>query len=387
MRYRVNRPPDSESSVSKEAEAARQAPLGERMLPATTPVPNGHPAEALPPTQRRVDDLIAQIKESADKLARDCTSRGDLKILSRSLRELRYAFKVFSPHRAQRKVTVFGSARTPRDHPAYDQAVQFGRQMAEAGWLVVTGAAAGIMEAGHVGAGRKNSMGLNIILPFEQSANPVIAGDPKLVHMKYFFTRKLMFVKESHAMCLLPGGFGTLDEGLEVLTLLQTGKRDLVPVVLLDEPGGEYWSEFDAFVRRQLLDKRMISPDDLSLYRITDRVDDAVQEILGFFRVYHSMRYVRQQLVIRLNRPRSAELLDGLNSHFADVLVSGRFEVGPALPEEKDEPALAELPRLVFQFNRFASGRLRQMVNALNRGHVEQQEFPPAAIDVPPVPE
>lgn len=383
----MNRSRDPESSVSKEAEAARQAPLGERMLPSTTPAPNGHSVEPLPPTQRRVDDLIAQIKESADKLARDRTSRGDLKILSRSLRELRYAFKVFSPHRAQRKVTVFGSARTPRDHPAYNQAVQFGRQMAEAGWLVVTGAAAGIMEAGHVGAGRENSMGLNIILPFEQSANPVIAGDPKLVHMKYFFTRKLMFVKESHAMCLLPGGFGTLDEGLEVLTLLQTGKRDLVPVVLLDEPGGEYWSEFDGFVRRQLLDKRMISPDDLSLYRITDRVEDAVQEILGFFRVYHSMRYVRQQLVIRLNRPISAELLDGLNSHFADVLVSGRFEVGPALPEEKDEPALAELPRLVFQFNRFASGRLRQMVNALNRGHVEEQECPPAAIDVPPVPE
>ncbi len=384
---RVNRPRDPELSVSKEAEAARQAPLGERMLPSTTPAPNGRPADALPPTQRRVDDLIAQIKESADKLARDRTSRGDLKILSRSLRELRYAFKVFSPHRAQRKVTVFGSARTPRDHPAYDQAVQFGRQMAEAGWLVVTGAAAGIMEAGHVGAGRENSMGLNIILPFEQSANPVIAGDPKLVHMKYFFTRKLMFVKESHAMCLLPGGFGTLDEGLEVLTLLQTGKRDLVPVVLLDEPGGEYWSEFDGFVRRQLLDKHMISPDDLSLYRITDRVEDAVQEILDFFRVYHSMRYVRQQLVIRLNRPLSAELLDGLNSYFADVLVGGRFEVGPALPEEKDEPALAELPRLVFQFNRFASGRLRQMINAINRGHVEQQECPPAAIDVPPVPE
>lgn len=357
------------------------------MLPATTPVPNGQPAEALPPNQRRVDDLIAQIKESADKLARDRTSRGDLKIISRSLRELRYAFKVFSPHRAQRKVTVFGSARTPRDHPAYNQAVRFGRQMAEAGWLVVTGAAAGIMEAGHVGAGRENSMGLNIILPFEQSANPVIAGDPKLVHMKYFFTRKLMFVKESHAMCLLPGGFGTLDEGLEVLTLLQTGKRDLVPVVLLDEPGGEYWNEFDRFVRGQLLDNHMISPDDLSLYRITDRVDEAVQEILGFFRVYHSMRYVRQQLVIRLNQPISAELLDGLNSHFSDVLVSGRFEVCPALPEEKDEPALAELPRLVFQFNRFASGRLRQMINALNRGHVEPRECPPAAIDVPPVPE
>ena len=198
----------------------------------------------------RVIDLIEQIKQSADKLAIDRTSRGDLKILSRALRELRYAFKVFTPYRGRPKVTVFGSARTAPDEPAYRQAVAFGRAMADQKWLVVTGAASGIMEAGHVGAGRENSMGLNIMLPFEQYANPIIAGDTKLVHMKYFFTRKLMFVKECNAVCLLPGGFGTLDEGLEVLTLLQTGKRDMIPVVLLDEPGGKYWEGFDRLVHR-----------------------------------------------------------------------------------------------------------------------------------------
>ena len=243
----------------------------------------------------KVSDLIALIRESVDKLARDNTSRGDLKILSRTLRELRYAFKVFTPYRTRRKVTVFGSARTRPEEPAFEQAVAFGRTMAEHEWLVVTGAASGIMEAGHIGAGRENSMGLNIMLPFEQYANPVIAGDTKLVHMKYFFTRKLMFVKECDAVCLLPGGFGTLDEGLEVLTLLQTGKRDMVPVVFLDSPGGEFWQDFQRFVERRLLGHGMISPEDLSLYKLTDKVEEAVAEIIQFFRVYQSMRYVKQQ--------------------------------------------------------------------------------------------
>ncbi|MCH7728166.1 MAG: LOG family protein, partial [Planctomycetes bacterium] len=177
---------------------------------------------------RQIDDLIEMIKTSADKLAEDDPSRGDLKILSRTIRELRYAFKVFSEYRGQRKVTLFGSARTKPEHPTYQEAVDFGRAMSEHDWMVVTGAAGGIMEAGHVGAGRENSMGLNIMLPFEQYANPIIAGDKKLVHMKYFFTRKLMFVKECDAVVCLPGGFGTLDESMELLTLLQTGKRDMV---------------------------------------------------------------------------------------------------------------------------------------------------------------
>lgn len=314
-----------------------------------------------------IADLIEKIKMSADKLAGDHTSRGDLKILSRTLKELRYAFKVFAPYRRHRKVTVFGSARTSPDEPAYGQAVRFGQAMAEHGWLVVTGAASGIMEAGHVGAGREQSMGLNILLPFEQAANSVIAGDDKLVYMKYFFTRKLMFVKESHAMCLLPGGFGTLDEGLEVLTLLQTGKRDMAPVVLLDEPGGDYWADFQHFVEKNLLGRGMIERDDLSLFKRTDDVAEAVAEILQFFRVYHSMRYVRGNLVLRLNRSLDETKLERINTQFADILDGGRFTQGSPLPEERDEPDLAHLSRLVFPFNRHALGRLRQLIDCVNK--------------------
>jgi uncharacterized protein (TIGR00730 family) len=323
----------------------------------------------LPPhwPSKRIAELIGTIKESADKLAADHTSRGDLKIISRTLRELRYAFKVFSPYRHSRKVTVFGSARTPPGQPAYDQAVAFGRAMAERGWFVITGAASGIMEACHVGAGREQSMGLNILLPFEQSVNRIIAGDRKLVYMKYFFTRKLMFVKESDAFCLMPGGFGTLDEGLEVLTLLQTGKHDMMPVVLLDQPGGDYWAAFDQFVRRQLLGRGMIGEEDLSLYRLTDRVEDAVDEILRFYRVYHSMRYVRNHLVFRLQRPLSEALLAEIDGRFRDILTEGRFTLGAPLDEEREESDLAAMPRLIFRFNRRDYGRLRQLIDCINR--------------------
>jgi uncharacterized protein (TIGR00730 family) len=334
-------------------------------------------AQAVNPANGKLDephivDLIEQIKESADKLAVDKTSRGDLKILSRTLRELRYAFKVFTPYRSRRKVTVFGSARTRPDAATYQQGVAFGRAMAEQKWLVVTGAASGIMEAGHVGAGRENSMGLNIMLPFEQYSNPVIAGDTKLVHMKYFFTRKLMFVKECDAVCLLPGGFGTLDEGLEVLTLLQTGKRDLVPVVFLDEPGGTFWQEFQDYIKRRLLGDGMISPEDLSLYMLTDNADAAVREILEFYKNYHGMRFVKNKLVFRLREAPSADLLAEINLEFADILTNGEFTVGGPLPGE-DEPELADLPRLVFRFNRRSLGRLRQLVDVLNRGRIEPQ--------------
>lgn len=317
-----------------------------------------------------IADLIQRIRDLTDKLAGDHTGRGDLKILSRTLQELRYAFKVFSPYRHRRKVTIFGSARTRPEQPAYHQAVAFSRRMAAEGWMVITGAASGIMEAGHVGAGRENSLGLNILLPFEQAANPVIAGDPKLVYMKYFFTRKLMFVKETSALCCLPGGFGTLDEGLEVLTLLQTGKRDMVPVVFLDEPQGEYWAAFQEFVTRQLLGRGMISPEDLSLYSITTDVDKAVGEILGFYRVYHSMRYVRRRLVLRLSHRPGPETIEHLNTAFADLLAEGRFELSGPLDEERDEPELAALPRIVFTFNRSSFGRLRQMIDTLNRAPV-----------------
>jgi len=350
---RVTSPDPSASHAQDSQQTGSELP---RLDPAVTEV-----------TPDRITELIDEIKLSADKLVKDRASRGDVKLLSRTIRELRYAFKVFAPYRTFRKVTIFGSARTKPEEPAYQQAVEFGRQIARHRWMVVTGAAGGIMEAGLVGASRENSMGLNILLPFEQAANRVIAGDPKLVHMKYFFTRKLMFVKESDAICLLPGGFGTLDEGLEVLTLLQTGKRDLVPVVLLDEPGGDYWSTLETFIRKQLLARALISPEDLYLYKRTDRVEDAVDEILSFFRVYHSMRYVRGTLVLRLNRRPSDAVLATIQSQFADILLAGRFEICGQLPEEKEEIALAALPRLVFQYNRYNQGRLRQLIDFLNR--------------------
>lgn len=321
--------------------------------------------------RQSIDDLIERIKLSADQLAQDGSSRGDLKLLSRTLRELRYAFKIFSPYRRQRKVTVFGSARTPPAAPAYQQAVEFGRAMAEADWLVVTGAASGIMEAGHVGAGREKSMGLNIMLPFEQSANRVIAGDQKLVNMKYFFTRKVMFVKECDAVACLPGGFGTLDEATEVMTLLQTGKRDLVPLVLLDAPGGDFWQTFDNFIVQHLLADGLISAEDLCLYKLTDNCAEAVAEILNFYRNYHSMRYVRDQLVLRIREAPSAELLEGLQAHFSSLATDGHIESRGALPSEVNEPELAHFHRIVLKFNRRNLGLLRLMIDCLNAASLD----------------
>ncbi|MCO8121481.1 LOG family protein [Stieleria sp. TO1_6] len=311
-------------------------------------------------------DLFDEMRATIDRLEKDRTARGDLKILSRTLLELRYAFKVFRPYRRRRKVTIFGSARTQPDHPDYQSAVALGRQMAVHGWMVITGAGGGIMEAGHVGAGKEASMGLNIMLPFEQGANHVIEGDPKLVTMKYFFTRKLMFVKECSAVVCCPGGFGTLDEALETLTLMQTGKQTMLPLVLLDHPHGSYWSDLGKFIDKQLLDGGMISPDDVSLYRITNDVNVAIDEILTFYRRYHSMRYVRDRLVFRLKERLSDEKMEQIRSEFTDILVSGGFEQRSALSEEAGEPDLAGLPRLVFHFNRRALGRLRSLINCIN---------------------
>ncbi|MFO0881694.1 MAG: LOG family protein [Gemmataceae bacterium] len=311
------------------------------------------------------EHLVAQMRETADKFLRDGASRGDLKLVTTALKELRYCFKVFTPYREIRKVTVFGSARLPPSDAAYQTAVEYGRQMAEAGFMVITGAAAGIMEAGHAGAGREKSIGINILLPFEQGANPIISGDRKLMHLKYFFTRKLLFVKESDAVALFPGGFGTQDEGFEVLTLIQTGKSQLIPIVLLDAPGGDYWIRWQGFITEVLLARKLISPEDLSLYRICHTVEEAVEEVMTFYRVYHSMRYVENRLVIRLQNPISEATLEYIRSHFTDIVVSGTFEQGPALPSEGIE--LPHLPRLYFHFNRRNMGRLRQLVDTVNR--------------------
>jgi uncharacterized protein (TIGR00730 family) len=311
--------------------------------------------------------LIDEIKATADKLAADGATRGDLKILSRVLRELRYAFKVFTPYRRRFKVTVFGSARTSREHPAYKQSVEFGRRMAQAGWMVVTGAGSGIMEGAHVGAGKEMSMGVNIMLPFEQESNAVISQDQKLVHLKYFFTRKLLFVKEVHAIALFPGGFGTQDEGFETLTLIQTGKRDVMPIVLLDEPGGTYWTAWQRFVTDELLRRELISQEDLSLFKVTDRVDEAVKEITDFYSAFNSMRYVRNKLVIRLNFEPSDELIERLNKEFGDILEFGEITRAAVQKLESDDEHLKDLPRLMLAFNRRNFGRLRQMIDVLNR--------------------
>jgi uncharacterized protein (TIGR00730 family) len=320
-----------------------------------------------------IEQLVQQLKETADKLIRDQANRGDVKLLNTALKELRYAFKVFAPYRNRRKVTIFGSARIEPGHPAFSQAVAFSRQIADAGFMVITGAASGIMEAGHRGAGRENSIGVNILLPFEQAANSVIAGDNKLMHLKYFFTRKLLFVKESDAIALFPGGFGTQDEGFEVLTLIQTGKSHLFPIVLIDEPGGDYWRQWQRYVEDVLLARGMISPEDMALYKVTDSVKEAVEEVVGFYRVYHSMRYVRGQLVLRLRRPLSPACLANIREQFADIVVAGTFDISSALPDEANDPHVAALPRLRFRFDRRSLGRLRMLINAINQDSADDE--------------
>lgn len=325
------------------------------------------PADHATPTDEKLEELVLQLKETADKLLRDRAGRGDLKLLTTAFKELRYCFKVFGGYRGVRKVTVFGSARTRPDHPAYQAAVAFSKRMVEKGFMVITGAANGIMEAGHVGAGRDMSFGLNILLPFEQEANSVISGDPKLMNLRYFFTRKLVFIKESDAVVLFPGGFGTLDEAFEALTLVQTGKTHIFPVVLVDEPGGEYWSRFQKFVEDGLIGEGYISPEDRALYRITDSIEDAVREVTQFYRIYHSMRYVRGDLLLRLHRRLSSTTMSRLDVEFADILSGGGFTQTEMLPQEANEPKISNLPRLKFRFNRLHQSRLRQLIDVINQ--------------------
>lgn len=312
------------------------------------------------------EELVKQIKSTADGLARDQATRGDLKLLSRALRELRYAFSVFKPYRRQRKVSVFGSARTPPGTPAYVHARRFGDMMAEDDWMVLTGAGGGIMEAANVGAGPEASMGVNIMLPFEQEPNRVVRNDEKLVYLKYFFTRKLLFVKEVHAVALFPGGFGTLDEAFEVLTLVQTGKRDLMPIVMIDEPNGTYWKQWQEFVHEELFKAELISPEDSSLYKITSDLDDAVAEITNFYSVYNSMRYVRGRLVIRLHVAPGDALLERLNDEFCDICTKGAITPVETHAYESDDSHLRNLPRIGLSFDRRQVGRLRQMVDLIN---------------------
>ncbi|MDP3722808.1 MAG: TIGR00730 family Rossman fold protein, partial [Candidatus Omnitrophota bacterium] len=310
--------------------------------------------------------LLEEMVVSVYRLGQDGSSTGDLKILNAAVKELRYAFKIFRPYRGVRKVAMFGSARLSRQHPACYLAREFGRAMVRAGWMVITGAASGIMKAGHEGAGREASFGLNIRLPFEQEANPIIAQDAKLISCKYFFTRKLLFIKESHATALFPGGFGTLDEGFESLTLVQTGKSDPRPIIFVDESRGRFWTPLLRFFDRQLVRGGMISPSDRSLYQVVSSAAEAVQKILDFYAVYQSLRYVDDWLVLRLQRPLPDGAPEQLTHEFHDLLRSGTIRQGRALPGEADEPELQHLPRLLLRFNRMEYGRLAELIHRIN---------------------
>ncbi|MEY2456231.1 MAG: hypothetical protein QOK06_1325 [Acidimicrobiaceae bacterium] len=312
-------------------------------------------------------DLLFEILASAVGIAGDSVDRLDAKITGAALKEMRAAFHAFAPYSHVPKVTIFGSARTLPDDPSYVHARELAHRLASQGWMVVTGAGPGIMAAGLEGAGRDHAFGVSIRLPFESGANAFIAGDDKLISMRYFFTRKLMLMKESKGFVSLPGGFGTLDETFELLTLIQTGKADPAPIVLLDEPGGTFWSGFDRFVRDEVASRRLVDLDDLDLYLLTDDVDAAADDVLMFTRNYHSVRWVGDRLVIRLlHAPTDDELAD-LNARFGEIATDNRIErTGPRPPEVKDGDHV-ELARVVLRYNGFAAGKLRRLIDALNR--------------------
>ncbi len=319
-------------------------------------------------------ELVRELLVAALRMMQEQAPRGDLKLVTAAIRELRHAFSVFRPYEQRRKVAIWGSARTGPDHPDWQQAHDFAAEMTAAGWMSITGAGDGVMGAAQAGAGREASFGVNIRLPFEQRANETIAGDPKLMHFRYFFTRKVMFVKEAHALALFPGGFGTHDEGFEVLTLIQTGKSELLPVVFVDSPGGSYWRDWQRFVKEHMLGTGLIGPEDLSLFKVTDQVGEAVREILKFYANYHSSRYVDELLVLRVRQAPDADELERLQRDFKDILVDGEIEVRRALPREGND--VPELPRVVFHFDRRAVGRLRMLVDRLN-ALVPQAASPP----------
>jgi uncharacterized protein (TIGR00730 family) len=310
-------------------------------------------------------DQLFEILVSGVRLAGDGADRLDLKITNAALKEMREAFRVFAPYRDIPKVTIFGSARTLPDDPLYLQTRDLAAALAGAGWIIVTGAGPGIMAAGAEGAGPEHSIGVNIRLPFEEH-NPAFDSDNRLVTMKYFFTRKLMLMKESAGFAVLPGGFGTLDEIFELLTLLQTGKAAPAPIVLLEVPDGTYWRSWEEFVTKEVVARGLVSPEDLTLVRITDDIGSACQEIFGFFRNYHSIRYVGSRLVIRLRAaPTKAELVE-LNDAFSDIVVRGRIESTPPQPPEVSGNDHLNLPRIALHFDRASHGRLRALIDALN---------------------
>jgi uncharacterized protein (TIGR00730 family) len=311
-------------------------------------------------------ELIEEMIVTALKMARDEMSVADLKLINRSLKEMRYAAKVFAQYSQFRKVVVFGSARTTTDAPEAKVAENFARTMVGHDYMVITGGGDGIMGAAQRGAGREHSFGLNIRLPFEQQANEIIQGDPKLINFNYFFDRKLNFVKESHAFALFPGGFGTMDETFEILTLMQTGKARIIPVVMLDRPGGDYWQTWMKFQTECLFKLGLVCEEDFSFFKIARDIDDAVAEILNFYKVYQSERWVGEQLVLRVSKPISKNAIVDLNKKFADLVREGEIVQGSALRQEKNEPEIWNLPRIILTPHRNNFGRFRQLIDAIN---------------------
>lgn len=308
--------------------------------------------------------LAAEMIRTAVKLLSDGADAGQLKLVSAAMKEMRHAYRVFGRYRGVRKISIFGSARTPPDHADYVAARDFGEAIAKAAWMAITGAGGGIMKAGHEGPSAQSSFGLSIRLPFETSANEVIVGDPKLIVFRYFFTRKLMFLSHADAVAVFPGGFGTHDELFESLTLVQTGKSPIVPIVLIEGAGGTYWPEWRRYVDDHLLGNGWISPEDIGLFHIAPTVDDAIAHVLRFYRRFHSYRYVGTRLVIRLTESLSAAALAELNQSFEGLVAEGVMEQGPALPEERGE--CAELPRLSFQHTRRHFGLVRALIDRIN---------------------
>ncbi|HLK45409.1 MAG TPA: TIGR00730 family Rossman fold protein [Acidimicrobiales bacterium] len=315
---------------------------------------------------RQQRDLVVSMVETVVGMARTDSDLLDLKIVDTALKEMAEAFEVFRPWRSVRKVTMFGSARTAPDDPIYVLARDLARRLATEGWMIVTGAGPGIMAAGTEGAGRDLSFGVNIRLPHEQGANAFIAQDPKLVEMRYFFTRKLMLIKESHAYVVLPGGFGTLDECFELLTLLQTGKAEPAPVVLVETPGEGFWHAWLRFVEHEVVPRGYVSAPDLGFFRIVTSVDEAVAEIQRYYRNYHSARWVGDLLVLRLARLPDDASLVALSAKFADILKSGRIRATKPLPPERTAGDHLDLERVALRFDKFSYARLRELIDALN---------------------
>ena len=320
--------------------------------------------EALPTERQR--RLAREMGTALADLFHGGPTVGDLKITRSTLTEMGEAFEMFAPFRDVPKVSIFGSARTQTDDPLYDQARRVAADLADDGWMVVTGAGPGIMHAAMEGAGRERSIGVSIRLPFEQGANAIIAGDAKYVSMKYFFTRKLMLVKESRGFVCLPGGFGTLDETFELLTLTQTGKGAPVPIVLLDTPGDQYWETVHDFIEGQLVKRGLVAAADTKLYLVTDDHRRAADEIRRFYANYQSLRYVGDMMVMRLRHEATDEHLEVLNSRFGHLCKTGSIVRASAFEPEVRDRDHVDLPRIALTFARHGYGELRSLIDTLN---------------------